>query len=130
MKFKKSICVFISALLFIFTFGCDDYETFSGTIKVALVADDSESITDMVENTTSDIVEGKISTENINESDNTNKKENSNIISDSSTEHKIYCTKTGKSYHYNDNCGSGNYYECTLEEALERGLEPCKKCVK
>lgn len=130
MKFKKSICLFISALLFTFTFGCDDYETFSGTIKVTLVADDSESVIDVVENTTSDIVEEKISIETINESDDTNETENNDMTLDSSTERKIYYTKTGKSYHYNENCGRGTYYECTLEEALAMGLEPCKKCVK
>lgn len=43
--------------------------------------------------------------------------------------HKIYRTKTGKKYHYNPNCGSGTYYECTLEQALAAGLTPCEKCV-
>lgn len=43
--------------------------------------------------------------------------------------HKIYRTRTGKKYHYNPNCGSGTYYECTLEEALAAGLTPCEKCV-
>lgn len=41
----------------------------------------------------------------------------------------VYYTRTGKKYHYDDNCNGGTYYECTLEEALSRGLEPCGKCV-
>ncbi|MBR1592800.1 MAG: hypothetical protein IJ666_07310 [Ruminococcus sp.] len=45
------------------------------------------------------------------------------------TEVHIYRTKTGKKYHYDDNCGNGTYYECTLEEALAAGLTPCSKCV-
>lgn len=45
-------------------------------------------------------------------------------------EHKIYVTRTGKKYHYNNHCNGGTYYESTLEQALARGLGPCKKCVK
>ena len=43
--------------------------------------------------------------------------------------HKIYITKTGKKYHYDDTCNGGKYYESTLEEAKRRGLTPCSKCV-
>lgn len=42
----------------------------------------------------------------------------------------VYFTKSGKRYHYINNCGKGTYYECTIEEAKEKGLTPCKKCVK
>ena len=41
----------------------------------------------------------------------------------------VYITKTGKRYHYDDSCNGGTYYESTLEEALNRGLTPCEKCV-
>jgi len=41
----------------------------------------------------------------------------------------IYVTPTGKRYHYDDSCNGGHYTESTLEEALSRGLTPCKKCV-
>lgn len=41
----------------------------------------------------------------------------------------VYITKTGKKYHYCNPCGSGTYYEVTLERALAAGLEPCEKCV-
>ena len=41
----------------------------------------------------------------------------------------IYVTRTGKKYHYNNHCNGGTYYESTLEQALARGLGPCKKCV-
>lgn len=41
----------------------------------------------------------------------------------------IYRTKSGKKYHYENPCGSGTYYEVTLEEALSAGLTPCEKCV-
>lgn len=40
----------------------------------------------------------------------------------------VYITKTGKRYHYNDHCNGGTYFESTLDEALSRGLTPCKKC--
>ena len=42
---------------------------------------------------------------------------------------QVYYTKSGKKYHYQNPCGSGTYYPCTLNEALSRGLGPCSKCV-
>lgn len=44
--------------------------------------------------------------------------------------HKIYITRTGSKYHYDNTCNGGTYYESTLAEAMGRGLEPCAKCVK
>lgn len=40
----------------------------------------------------------------------------------------VYVTPTGKRYHYDGNCNGGTYIESTLEQALARGLTPCKKC--
>ena len=45
------------------------------------------------------------------------------------TGNKIYVTKSGKRYHYDSTCNGGTYYESTLQEALDRGLSPCSKCV-
>lgn len=42
----------------------------------------------------------------------------------------VYYTKSGKCYHYINPCGRGTYFECTLEEAKDKGLLPCDKCVK
>ena len=41
----------------------------------------------------------------------------------------IYITKTGSKYHYDSSCNGGTYYETTLEDAISKGLEPCKKCI-
>lgn len=41
----------------------------------------------------------------------------------------IYITKTGSKYHYDSSCNGGTYYEITLEDAISKGLEPCKKCI-
>lgn len=41
----------------------------------------------------------------------------------------VYYTRTGSKYHYENPCGRGTYYECTLDEALAKGLDPCGKCV-
>lgn len=41
----------------------------------------------------------------------------------------VYYTRTGSKYHYENPCGRGTYYPCTLAEAKSRGLEPCGKCV-
>ena len=42
---------------------------------------------------------------------------------------KVYRTKSGECYHYENPCGSGKYYEVTLEQALNAGLRACEKCV-
>lgn len=42
----------------------------------------------------------------------------------------VYYTETGSKYHYDSKCGRGTYYPCTLDEALDKGLEPCKKCTE
>lgn len=42
---------------------------------------------------------------------------------------KIYVTKSGKRYHFEETCNGGTYYEATLAEAMGRGLTPCDKCV-
>ena len=41
----------------------------------------------------------------------------------------VYYTRTGSKYHYLNPCGKGTYFACTLQEALDKGLEPCSKCV-
>lgn len=43
-------------------------------------------------------------------------------------EKTVYYTETGSKYHYDSKCGRGEYFPCTLDEALDMGLEPCKKC--
>lgn len=40
----------------------------------------------------------------------------------------VYYTETGSRYHYDSKCGRGEYFPCTLDEALDMGLTPCKKC--
>ena len=40
---------------------------------------------------------------------------------------QVMITRTGECYHTHK-CGNGNYFWVTLEEALSRGLRPCKKC--
>lgn len=40
----------------------------------------------------------------------------------------VYITKTGKKYHTNPACNGATYYECSLEDAIAKGLTPCKKC--
>lgn len=40
----------------------------------------------------------------------------------------VYITKTGKKYHTNSSCNGATYYECSLEDAIAKGLTPCKKC--
>lgn len=41
----------------------------------------------------------------------------------------VYYTKSGSKYHYENPCGNGKYYPCSLEEALRSGLQACEKCV-
>ena len=41
----------------------------------------------------------------------------------------IYAAPNGKRYHYNAQCPGKNSREITWDEAEQRGLTPCKKCV-
>ena len=41
----------------------------------------------------------------------------------------VYVTPTGKRYHYSSSCNGGSYSPSTLDDALARGLTPCKKCI-
>ncbi len=50
-----------------------------------------------------------------------NNKSNNNIV---------YITRSGKKYHLSYTCGGNEYYECTIDQALERGLTPCKRCAQ
>ena len=43
-------------------------------------------------------------------------------------EKTVYYTETGSKYHSDSKCGRGDYFPCTLDEALDMGLTPCKKC--
>lgn len=46
-------------------------------------------------------------------------------------EEMVYISKSGKKYHHNPNCGNiKTAIEISLTEAVERGYEPCKRCVK
>lgn len=40
----------------------------------------------------------------------------------------VYITPTGKRYHYDNNCNGRTYIPSTMDEALAKGLTPCKKC--
>ncbi len=61
---------------------------------------------------------------------NTTKKVTKNITKKATNQGRtIYITPTGKRYHYNSHCNGGTYIESTLDEALSRGLTPCRKCV-
>ncbi len=42
----------------------------------------------------------------------------------------VYITRNGEKYHLSLSCGEYEFYECTLEQALSRGLSPCKKCAQ
>ena len=41
----------------------------------------------------------------------------------------IYAAPSGKRYHYDAQCPGENSREITWDEAEQRGLTPCKKCV-
>lgn len=55
--------------------------------------------------------------------------ETAEITEAESADRIVYITKTGRKYHYSYNCSDVDFYECTLAEALEMGLEPCGNCV-
>ncbi len=111
MTFKKiSVTILLVCLILC---GCGDYNSYTKTVKVTFVTDNAPSI----------VCESSVITDKIEYI--TTVSEDISIPKDK----KIYRTKTGKSYHYDNPCGSGDYFECTLEEAIADGLNPCKKCV-
>ena len=42
----------------------------------------------------------------------------------------VYITKNGSKYHFDIDCGEYEFYECTLRQAKEMGLEPCSRCAQ
>lgn len=56
--------------------------------------------------------------------------EGSRAIPDSSVSsgEYVYISETGSKYHNDPNCSNMNYRLVPLQEALNKGLEPCKKC--
>ncbi len=42
----------------------------------------------------------------------------------------VFITRNGTKYHFSIDCGDYEFYECTLRQAKERGLEPCQKCAQ
>lgn len=48
--------------------------------------------------------------------------------SSSTSSRTVYVTPTGSKYHYSSSCNGGSYSATTLDDAISRGLTPCKKC--
>lgn len=42
----------------------------------------------------------------------------------------VYVTNSGKKYHFSQSCGGINSTAVSLEEAEQRGYEPCKRCAQ
>lgn len=42
----------------------------------------------------------------------------------------VYLNYEGSKYHYSSSCAGKSSYECTLNQALKLGKEPCSKCVQ
>lgn len=53
-----------------------------------------------------------------------------NESSDEVSNDVVYVTPTGKRYHLDPECGGKNSRAATLDEALNRGLTPCKTCAQ
>lgn len=52
------------------------------------------------------------------------------VITEDTTATGIYCTPTGKRYHFDMECGGKNSRPVTLDYAISIGLTPCKKCAQ
>ncbi len=109
MKRKFTIPALI--LLIILT-ACGKYKTYPTAEKITLVTETSATVVTTVTTISASItvVTEKQDEQNLSEC--------------------VYYTKSGKRYHYENPCGRGTYYECTLDEAIAKGLTPCDKCVK
>ena len=95
-------------------------------------SDDSRNITDVFFEDESTSEPETSSTETTTKKETTTKRETTTIPTTNNTQNvsrTVYYTKTGECYHYENPCGRGKYYPCTLQEAKARGLRPCEKCV-
>lgn len=52
------------------------------------------------------------------------------ILSTPKEEKRIYITRTGSKYHYDQSCNGGTYWEVPYSTAVGFGLTPCDKCVR
>lgn len=102
LKFRR-IIFFVFAFLMIFMLCSCAIKEHRQRSEIILIRETSEIVAENKTETVSDITENK---------------------------EMVYYTKTGKRYHYLNKCGRGTYYECTLAEAIQKGLSPCDKCVK
>ncbi|MGN0613109.1 MAG: hypothetical protein ACI4JB_04335 [Porcipelethomonas sp.] len=107
----RNIFFTVTACCLFLTCGCSSKQQYSGYHKITLVTDAQP-------------------TASVQNSRSTEPTVTAAAVSQPSEEMTVYYTKTGKKYHYINPCGSGEYFECTLREAEEKGLEPCGKCVK
>ncbi|MBR1970151.1 MAG: DNA/RNA non-specific endonuclease [Clostridia bacterium] len=58
---------------------------------------------------------------------------NSSFVNESVTNNiktGVYRTPTGKRYHFDAECGGKNSYSINLQDAVNAGLTPCKKCTQ
>ena len=42
----------------------------------------------------------------------------------------VYITPTGERYHFRSTCGGKNSFAIELDDAIDQGYTPCKKCAR
>ena len=42
----------------------------------------------------------------------------------------VYITPTGERYHFRSTCGGKNSFPIELDDAIDQGYTPCKKCAR
>ncbi len=123
MNIKRVLPAVLAALIFS---GCTSQE-FNEPKKYVLV---SSAVTS--ENEETNIETKKLPKETdtkaiTKDSSSSERETDENVIKEST---EVYYTKTGKRYHTSESCAGKTALVCTLDEALEKGLTPCKKCVQ
>lgn len=137
LSFGVLFCLF--ALIGVI-FGNDDAEstkaensTISTTVHTTKEITESttlpETSTENVTENTTVAVAHVTKTNKSSESAKTQEKPKSSAQKTQEVQATVYYTDNGKCYHNENPCGNGTYHPISLEEAQNRGLKPCKKCV-
>ena len=123
--YRKTFCTLtaVAAVSCGIFFGSCGKMEYHSERRIILISSSVSSEPYVSENSDKDIA---VLTENIQESSD----RQAAVVSSNVKINTVYCTKTGKRYHISESCAGKNAQEISLDEAIDKGLTPCKKCVE
>ncbi len=151
-QIKNGLIVLFAVGILLFSSACDASETDTFAITATDIETETEIQSDTKTVTETDITpesvletetETDIETESVAQTETemtTESETETESLSDSQTdtdtdteteEEKVWIPASGKKYHSRSDCsGMKNPTEVTVDEAIDKGYEPCKRCYK